>query len=164
MELDALLQRAAENKQRRLTIFLIDVDIAASAKDMGPVAMQALSQYTSWTTPTINRLAMLKDLPVDLIDPELALGVYWCAHQNSATPEECFDWIRKAQAGQWSLAGLKGEMGLKEEREPPIIAPTEAEIVSVRPIGIDESFYRLVLAVPGPAPMGVTGGVRIKVW
>jgi len=165
IELDALLQQAAENKDRRLMVFLIDVGLAAQAEHMGPGAVRALSQYNGWSAQTINRLAVLKDLPSDLIDPELPLGVYWCAHQKSATAEECFDWIRKAQAGQWSLAGLKEEMGLAEKRTPPIIPPTEADIVSMEPVYLSgvENAYRMTLEIEG-IPPEVSGVVKVKVW
>lgn len=112
--LDEFEQVLADRKQWRLEGFITDVYLAAFARDAGAESIAA--QYTGWTAQTIRRMAMLIDLPLELLDPELPLGVYWVAIQHTDSPEEAHELIRRAIDGRWSMADAKEALGIKSER------------------------------------------------
>jgi len=136
--LDDLEQRAADRKEIRLAGFLADIRLAADAAAMGPGACKAISQYTGWSSQTMNRLAMLEDLPRDLIDPELPLGIYWTALMHAEdTSDDAAWWIREAQLGGWSQADLKHAMGVTKPREQkPAACRISGRIISAPPGGM----------------------------
>lgn len=165
---DDLAQAFTDRHAERLAGFLRDIIIAARAKRMGPGALEHAGQHSpGWSQQTINRLAALTAMPEGVItNPETPLGVFWLIIQNT-TPGETPDMLRRAQAEGWNIPKCKEELGLMEQRDPPIIAPTEAEAVSWQMVtgSNGERSLRVLLDIPGDGfPQDNPGAVKVKVW
>lgn len=161
---DDLAQAWTDRHAERLAGFIRDIILATAAKHMGPGALEHAGQHApGWSRQTINRLAELSRMPEGVItNPETPLGVFWLILQNTVPGDETPAVMRRAQAEGWNIPKCKKELGLKEEREPPIIAPTEADLVSIEQYG---DKYRATFEIPGPAPfLSGTIPVKVKAW
>jgi len=124
---DELEQWAANNATARLAAFLESIAISALAAQWGPGAKRGAASCLKYATRTVSRLAALHDLPQDLIDLEVKVGLYWAAIQHSDNPVEV---IRHALNEGWTTAGeVKRYLGVAKEKEPPLlVAEVELEI------------------------------------
>ena len=128
--LDALQQRAADNKVARFAAFLEAIAICAQAEELGPGAKSAVAEHIGYSTRTVSQLAAMHDLPEDCIDLDAKPGMYWAAIQNAPAPVET---IRLALQEGWTTAGeIKKHLGITNERKPPLLV-SEVDVVAVEP-------------------------------
>jgi len=126
--LDALQQRAADNKVARFAIFLDALEISAQAADLGPGAKATVGEYMGYSTRTVTQLAEMYGLPEELIDLDAKPGMYWAVIQNAPAPVET---IRLALQEGWTTAAqVKEHLGITNGRKPPLLV-SEVDVVEV---------------------------------
>jgi hypothetical protein len=132
--LDDLQQQFADLTELEFNVFLYRIALCAEAKRRGPGAVASLCEYRQYTKQTINRLAVLDNLPDYLKCPDLQLGVYWQALRMSSNGDDVdldkfAELVEEAIVNQWSLREFKEHHGVAApDRRQPVF-DGEAELV-----------------------------------
>jgi len=135
---DELEQWGANNAIARLAALLESIAISAVATQWGPGAKRGVASCLKYSTRTVSQLAALHDLPPDLINLEVKVGLYWAAIQHSDNPVEV---IRHAMNEGWTTAAeVKRYLGVAKEPVPPLlVAEVELEVTNGKAVLLDES-------------------------
>lgn len=134
-EIDALLQRAADNSMARLAVLLDAIEVSALAEELTAwgqlvgvevdgekkyvTAKSAIASHLHYSTNVVTKLAAMAGLPDELIDLDCKPGMYWVAILNAEDPMQA---IRKAlKEGITTPGGMKRMLGIEDSRKLPFV-------------------------------------------